>query len=399
MADKEYISLSPELQKRILADRAKESTDDPAVRRNSARDRANLWRPAFVRDVEKILHCPYYNRYSDKTQVFTFYKNDDISRRALHVQLVSRIARNIGVLLGLDLDLIEAIALGHDIGHTPFGHAGERMLDKVYHAHTGRHFHHNLQSVRVLDKIFGYNVSMQTLDGIMCHNGEFAKDEYRPGALPTWEEFDARMERCLRSSNPKNSDHLIPATLEGCVVRISDMIAYIGKDRQDAIRTKLITDESAFDKETGKHNAAIINNMIVNIVENSYGKDYIKIDAKVYGDFEKSKRENYEHIYKNPAVSEKYEIIEPLVARLYEKLRAELISGDESSFVYRHHIRYVEKYRRFYEDQARYADQDPDDIVSDYIASMTDDYFVEICQYVFPDVTGIKYIPYFDDGE
>lgn len=81
--------------------------------------------PAFVRDVEKIMHSPYYNRYADKTQVFSFYKNDDISHRALHVQLVSRIARNIGRMLGLDLDLIEAVALGHDIGHTPFGHAGE----------------------------------------------------------------------------------------------------------------------------------------------------------------------------------------------------------------------------------------------------------------------------------
>jgi len=168
-----YKNLNPEIQEQIR----KNSVDkfilfDTAIRRNKDHDNANLWRPAFVRDTEKILHCPYYNRYGDKTQVFSLYKNDDITRRALHVQLVSRIARNIGRMLGLNTDLIEAIALGHDIGHTPFGHAGEKYLDLLSYANTGRHFLHNLQSVRVLDKIFNYNISLQTLDGILCHNGE-----------------------------------------------------------------------------------------------------------------------------------------------------------------------------------------------------------------------------------
>lgn len=126
----QYHSLSKELQERILEDREKHKKnpyafpDEKIVRRRMDHDKANLWRPAFVRDVEKIMHVPYYNRYSDKTQVFSFYQNDDISRRALHVQLVSRIARNIGSVLGLNESLIEAISLGHDIGHTPFGHAG-----------------------------------------------------------------------------------------------------------------------------------------------------------------------------------------------------------------------------------------------------------------------------------
>ena len=124
-----------------------------------------LWRPAFVRDIEKILHNPYYNRYSDKTQVLSAYQNDDISRRALHVQLVARIARNIGRMLGLNEDLIEAVSLGHDIGHTPFGHAGERFLNELYHAHTGRFFNHNVHSVRVLDKLVSRNMSLQVLDG------------------------------------------------------------------------------------------------------------------------------------------------------------------------------------------------------------------------------------------
>ena len=130
-----------------------------AVRRvDYPTDRGTVWRPDFSRDVDKILHCPYYNRYSDKTQVFSLLKNDDVSRRGLHVQIVSRIARTIGAALNLNLDLIEAIALGHDIGHPPFGHTGERYLDALYHARTGRHFCHNLQSVRVLDQIFPLNL-------------------------------------------------------------------------------------------------------------------------------------------------------------------------------------------------------------------------------------------------
>ena len=132
-----YDNLSKELQERIRSDREGHWVnpyaflDENVVRRRMDHDRANLWRPAFVRDSEKIMHIPYYNRYADKTQVFSLYKNDDISRRSQHVQLVSRIARNIGNVLGLNTDLIEAIALGHDIGHTPFGHAGERILDEL----------------------------------------------------------------------------------------------------------------------------------------------------------------------------------------------------------------------------------------------------------------------------
>ncbi|MBQ4242120.1 MAG: HD domain-containing protein, partial [Lachnospiraceae bacterium] len=173
-----YINLSVETAERIERDRAEHAVnpyacrDEDILRRDPGHDRANLQRPAFVRDIEKIMNVPFYNRYSDKTQVFSLVRNDDISRRALHVQFVSRIARNIGRLLNLNLDLIEAIALGHDIGHTPFGHAGERTLSAIYHAHTGRYFNHNVHSVRVLDDICCQNLSLQTLDGIICHNGE-----------------------------------------------------------------------------------------------------------------------------------------------------------------------------------------------------------------------------------
>ena len=233
-----YDNLSAELQERIQDDRKRHKEnphafkDEDVLRRNMDHDIANLWRPAFVRDSEKIMHIPFYNRYADKTQVFSLYKNDDISRRSQHVQLVARIARNIGNVLGLNTDLIEAIALGHDIGHTPFGHAGERKLSELYYAETGRYFNHNIHSARVLDGIFPLNISMQTLDGIICHNGELELKEYRPVPYADFRLFDDKMEKCYIDKAAVK--RLVPATLEGCVVRVSDIIAYLGKDRQDA---------------------------------------------------------------------------------------------------------------------------------------------------------------------
>ena len=178
-----YEKLSEKIVKQIENDRANNTlpkvsfAEDNVIRRNNERDKANIIRTACIRDIDKIMHCPYYNRYADKTQVFSFYKNDDITRRGLHIQLVSRIARTIGKALGLNLDLIEAIALGHDIGHTPFGHAGEEFLDELFFEHTGLHFSHNIHSVRVLDKIFPYNISLQPLNGIAAHDGDMELSE------------------------------------------------------------------------------------------------------------------------------------------------------------------------------------------------------------------------------
>ena len=265
--------------------------EDTAIRRDMSHDKASLWRSCYLRDVEKIMHSPYYNRYTDKTQVFAFYKNDDITRRAFHVQLVSRIARNIGRILGLNLDLIEAIALGHDIGHTPFGHAGESFLNELSLEYSGRFFHHNVHSVRVLDGIFRHNISLQTLDGILCHNGEIEQKEYRTECLDNFPDFDRKVERCYTEQGAVKK--LTPSTKEGCVVKICDLIAYLGKDRQDALKTDTLPSEELFSETPlGKHNAVIINNLCVNIIEKSYGKDHISIDEEYFSALAKIKEEN-----------------------------------------------------------------------------------------------------------
>ena len=365
-----------------------------ALRRNPDKDRPNAFRGAFVRDVDKILHSAYYSRFADKTQVFSFYKNDDISRRALHVQLVSRIARTIGSALCLNLDLIEAIALGHDMGHTPFGHAGEKYLDEIYFEKCGRHFSHNIHSARVLDGIYPYNLTLQTLSGIVSHNGEMECEIYRPRPLTSFEEFDRQIEGCYL--NIENNKDLMPSTLEGCVVRICDIIAYLGKDRQDAKKAGLIEkEEEVFDMGViGRVNAEIINNLSVNIIEHSYGKPYIKMSPEYFEALKSAKRTNYEKIYLTPEVADpQAKVIKPMFIRLYDRLEKDLKEWNKESPIFKHHIDPISQ--SFYKRAKPYTEEDIHTIITDYMASMTDDYFVDLHAYLFPNEKTIDYIGYF----
>ena len=385
-----YKNLSPAVEQRMAEDRKNNTLpqvgfcEEKALRRQNDRDLPSLIRTPFIRDMDKILHCPYYNRYADKTQVFSFYKNDDITRRALHVQLVSRIGRTIGKALNLNLDLIEAIALGHDIGHTPFGHAGEEYLDALLFAETGRHFSHNIHSVRVLDQIFPYNITLQTLHGIASHDGEMELPVYHPQALESFEEFDRLTEGCYQDK--ANVKKLIPSTLEGCVMRISDIIAYLGKDRQDAERANL-TDHTVYvDGALGVHNAEIINNLMVNIIENSYGKPYIAMDALHFKALQEAKAENYRLIYKQEQVMQALrQTVRPMMNEVYARLLTDLKEGNTASPIFTHHIAYVKQahYRRPFP----YEETEPNQIVADYIASMTDDYLIDLHGYLFPKST------------
>ena len=395
-----YERLSDNISKQIENDRRNDNLsafgfdEENALRRNNERDKASAIRSAFIRDTDKIIHCPYFNRYADKTQVFSFYKNDDISHRILHVQLVSRIARTIGKALCLNLDLIEAIALGHDIGHTPFGHEGEEFLDELLFTHTGRHFSHNIQSVRVLDKIFPYNITLQTLNGIAAHDGEMELSEYHPKPLESFAEFDRQIEACF--ADKRNVRKLVPATLEGCVMRISDIIAYLGKDRQDAERAHIVSNAEFEGGAIGSYNAEIINNLIVNIVENSYKKPYIKMDDKHFAALKKAKSDNYELIYKNDSVkSAMRETVKPMMARVYERLLSDLENENSASPIFTHHISFVNK--AHYKRDIPYEETEPNQLVTDYIASMTDDYFVDLYSYLFPnDKLQIEYKGYFE---
>ncbi len=386
-----YLTLDPEVEASIIADRESGRKSDhrfkdaDVVRRyDLEHDRATLTRPAFMRDVEKIVNVPAYNRYAGKTQVFSFVNNDDITRRGLHVQLVDRVARGIGKLLGLNVDLIEAIALGHDVGHTPFGHAGERFLSKCYNERTGRHFNHNVHSVRVLDKLYPRNISLQTLDGVLAHNGEFATQKLARGNVSDFDALDALVEQCIQDE--KTISTLRPSTLEGCVVRVSDMIAYVGKDRADALHMGVIDSIDEFDSTVmGKDNARIINNLTVDIVNNSYGKDRIMTSEDIFNDLKLAKRQNSERIYiKEGMLDDASNYVYEMFEELYERMLNDIKAGDESSPIFRHHISKLASISHSVNAQD-YASEEPNKIVVDYIASMTDDYFMSIYSRLFPD--------------
>ena len=423
-----YHNFSPEFIRQYQADQAAGITnpyrteDASVIRRNKYRDTSErLHRPPFCRDIDKIMHVPPYNRYAGKTQVFSFVSNDDISRRGLHVQLVARTARTISRVLGLNEDLTEAIALGHDLGHTPFGHAGERILSDLYHQRTGRFFNHNVHSVRVPDHLYARNVSLQVLDGILCHNGESSQKTFTLGQTRDFARFDSIVESCYRNQDTIGT--LRPSTLEGCVVRISDMIAYVGKDRQDAIKTGALPDNSSFSGGVlGVQNAHIINNLTVDICQHSYMQNHISMSEQAFQSLKTAKAENYERIYLADSQTQIYDQeISPMFQELYQVLLDDLAQGREESPLFKHHICRIEAQRAMYADQpgeasrpastqaapvsptssgtppvsptsggtphaapALYRDEPADDIVVDYLAAMTDSYFLAAHRYFCP---------------
>ena len=375
----------------LVAERVSSGTLSPFACRDASaircdpcdRDRDTVMRPAYVRDAEKIVHLPAYNRMAGKTQVFSFRANDDLSRRGLHVQLVARVARDIGRALGLNLDLIEAIALGHDLGHTPFGHAGERFLNDAYHARTGRWFFHNVQSVRVIDELAGRNVSLQTLDGALCHNGEFELQRFETSGLAEFDTFDRVVESCWEHGDETIS-HLRPMTLEGCVVRVSDIIAYVGKDRQDAICAGL-ADEGTFDDGLGGgYNAWALSAFVADVVENSVGEETIAMSEEGFAEMRRAKRENYEKIYGAAEVNGDFSAeIAELFSALYDHELEALRAGDESAAIFAHHVAPLERRLSFY-GRTYDWERDLDQTVVDFISSMTDDYFMATCAAAFP---------------
>lgn len=397
-----YEKLSSAIENQIITDRATGKASpyafsaENAIRRDTAHDPHTTLRSAFIRDTEKILHCPYYNRYADKTQVFSFYKNDDITRRALHVQLVSRVARTIGRALNLEPDLIEAISIGHDIGHTPFGHAGETYLDELFNKHAGKRFSHNIHSVRVLDEIFPLNLTLQTLNGIAAHNGEKELTKYIPEQISDFAEFDKRIELCY--TDRANARHIHPDTLEACVMRISDIIAYLGKDRQDAERVDIELADGFETSVIGNKNAEMINNLTVNIVEHSYSKNYIEMDEAHFSALQKAKSDNYARIYKTDSVKAVFEnTIRPMMGEIYEKMLDDLINGKVDSPIFRHHVKFID--RMHFRRSKPYSETEPNQIVVDYIASMTDDYFIDLHHNLFPNsIYKIDYKGYFDNN-
>ncbi|MCH5167260.1 MAG: HD domain-containing protein [Erysipelotrichales bacterium] len=331
-------------------------------------------RPNYFRDIDRIIYSLSYTRYIDKTQVFSNLQNDHISKRIIHVQLVSKIARTIGRALNLNEDLIEAIALGHDIGHVPFGHLGERILNDISLRYNEGHFMHNVQSVRTLmyleDNGKGKNLCVQTLDGILCHNGEFIQAEYKP-KKKTVEDFLNDYNSCYKDI--KYVKKLIPMTMEGCVVRISDIIGYLGRDIEDAVRLGVFDINEipkSIKKILGDSNRDIVATITQDIINNSLGKGYITMSKDVYKAVSDLKAFNYEHIY-DKANSEKEKIkIEKMFNKLFDYLYKVLENKklDKNNNIYKIYLDHMTDEYKNNTSNAR--------IVIDYISGMTDEFFI-----------------------
>ena len=328
-------------------------------------------RPAFFRDADRILHSNAYSCYMDKTQVFSLINNDLITHRGLHVQFVSKIARTIGRSLKLNEDLIEAMALGHDLGHAPFGHMGERCLNILSQKYGLGLFLHNAQSVRVLNEIEnkgnGLNITVQVLDGILCHNGEILCRKYEPNYEKIPEEFLEEYKRTWREDGFDKT--LKPMTLEGCVVRISDVIAYIGRDIEDAITVKLIKRDDIHEEITsvlGSKNSEIIDALVEDLIYNSFDKPYLEFSKEVFTALKKLLDFNYKYIYSNPRKEDREEKFIQMFDMLFNALLEDIKNKKG-----RINDVYLSKMTKKY-----VKETSPERIAIDYIAGMTDDYFM-----------------------
>ena len=329
-------------------------------------------RPSYFRDIDRIIHSLSYTRYMDKTQVFSLNNNDNISKRMVHVTLVSKLARTIGRALGLNEDLIEAIALGHDLGHVPFGHTGEAILNELSLKYTNTYFNHNVQSVRLLMKIenngIGSNLTLQTLDGILCHNGESCFEKYEPKEK-TIVDFMKDYEDCYIDQN--SIKKLVPMTLEGCVVRICDIVGYIGRDIEDAIRLGVLKKEDLPKEITnvlGSDNKTIVNTILLDIIKNSIDKPYIKMSKEIYEALIALKNFNYEYIYNKANTKEQIEEYKKMFNKLFEIYLEQLNTKDENSDIYQVFLKGMSNDYLKNNSNVRK--------VIDYIAGMTDDYFI-----------------------
>ncbi len=349
-----------------------------AVRRRP--EEVTGYRQPFAQDADRILHSRAYSRYIDKTQVFSLVDNDHITHRVLHVQMVSRIARTVGRFLGLNEDLIEAIALGHDIGHPPFGHEGERILSTLCKKHGLESFQHNIQSVQFLDRFErkgrGWNLTLQVLDGILCHDGEAHVARLEPERNKDFRQLDREM--AAKGAEPML--RLRPMTLEGCVVRICDTIAYIGRDIEDAIELELI-DRSEIPapcaRRLGTSNGTIVFNLVTDLISSSRHvcrpdagpeDDHIGFSAETAELLLLLKRFNYDQIYHNPAFRPDFELIHHCYEALFEHYLQQLQrepEGDRNSWGF------LDSMGREY-----LQEHTPAAMVRDYLAGMTDAYFL-----------------------
>lgn len=349
-------------------------------------------RSIFERDANRILYSEDFRRLRHKTQVFFNAKNDHVCTRMEHVLYVNSISTTIGRTLGLNQDLISAIALGHDIGHAPFGHSGERRLDAcVNRVNPALRFRHEYHSLRVVDRLStrishekilskcGLNLTYEVRDGIVSHCGE------------NYDEYVLRPDPDKKPEEIYTCEHrtAMPATLEGCVVRLVDKIAYVGRDIEDAIRAKMMDFDAIpaeVRKTLGATNGQMINTLVEDLLDNSWGRNEIRLSDECGQALREMIMVNNEKIYKAPMIK-RYEantnnVVEGLFESVFNRVKVimERSGGKMTEYgaLDLHGLPDGDKLDgrllKYIEEKAYEPGTLPEQITVDYIAGMTDAY-------------------------
>ncbi len=331
----------------------------------------------YFRDITAIIHSYPFRRLKHKTQVFFSPKNDHICTRIEHVMHVATIAATITKALGLDQELAWAIGLGHDLGHAPFGHVGERVISELLPKDFEK-FHHELYSLRVVDHLINYgkglNLTYAVRDGIATHCGEKFEQFIEPSFL---------IKDLKNLKDLKNN----PSTYEGVVVRMADKIAYLGRDLEDALQLKLIKKEmipSEIANNIGTRNSDIIDTLVNDIIDTSLKKGKIGFSDKIYPIMLELVKFNYNHIYKSKILQDYHVYFKRTLKQLYNYLHGLLRKYEldfekyklESNFLSIRFGDYLSKMWKFYDSREESFEY----VVLDYIAGMTDDYALECIQ-------------------
>lgn len=333
------------------------------------------FRSEFARDRDRILYSGGFRRYVGKTQVVYFASQFDehITNRAIHTIQVSQISRTIGRLLRLNLDLIEAIALGHDLGHPPFGHDGEAFLDELCHEYGIGHFKHNIHGLYYVDRIAnrnrGMNLTFQVRDGLLFHDGESYLDRLTPCRQREEKDIEEYVLRCSRGDTPD----WVPSTLEGCVVRICDTVAYVGQDIEDAVRIGILEKESVPGTVVeclGNTNSQIINSLVSDIMGSSLDKDTIQLSPQVAESFRRLREFNHDRIYGHPEIRKEKQRIQHAFRMLFEHFLDELGKDRTGSIIFEHFLN--NRSEEYMETTS------PTEKVRDYLATMTDRYLFKV---------------------
>lgn len=356
-----------------MINRAALSTDYQAKHAEAA----DSYRSPYRRDVDRILHSKAYARYVDKTQVVYLVANDHISHRSLHVQLVSGLARGIAESLSFNQPLVEAIALGHDVGHPPFGHEGEGYLSEVSKGWGLGAFAHPWQSCRQLSILEPLNLGLAVYDGILCHDGGLASTSLVPRRGKSWSDHSEDLQ--MKIDNP--NANLIPMTLEGCLVKICDTVSYLSRDMEDAISLGIIHRDQVPDTILGQHHRQILKVFSENLIQCSLGQDHIAISDDVYDAIMVLRRFNFDHFYFDPRLKSESHKIERAYRIMCDYLLEDLSQKGNQSHIW---LDFLHNKNDDYLNMTS-----PKRQVIDYVAGMTDGFFVRTLQKTFtPSVIG-----------